>query len=67
MFRTALFTNEDILKLKNTDDLELKAYINETIAKATEYLQNDVKWFMGFGGRIVNFRKKTPKKIKKMI
>ncbi len=48
MFNKILFSNEDIIRLKSTENTELKAYIDETVAKAENLLGADIKDFMGF-------------------
>ncbi len=56
MFYDILFTKEDILRIKNTDNPQLKKYVDETLAEAENTVLSDVTKFMGFPDKCEAFQ-----------
>ena len=51
MFSNIFFTDEDILKIKNSNNPELKAYVEETLAEAERLIHSEQNEFAGLLGR----------------
>ena len=55
MFPNLFYTNEDIIRVKNSSNPELKAFVDKILEEAEKHLGEDVGSFMGFpskGGKI---------------